>query len=96
MPMSEQDARKKWCPHVRWNGGDNTQAVKTATASHVGFCIASECMMWQWATNRCSGCGGDGKIHTHDKGVWTDIECPKCIGTGNPSTGDCGLKRGKP
>ena len=52
--MTEDDARKRWCPMVRykstkgeginrWVDIDDAQMLPD-----MARCIASECMMWQW------------------------------------------------
>jgi len=67
--MTEEDARKKWCPHARvWQiSGDITTAVAyNRTESELGSytnptrsrCIASDCMMWESWNNLGGGdCG---------------------------------------
>lgn len=39
--MTEDEARKKWCPHVRHPQFGNTQDLQGTR------CIASECMAWR-------------------------------------------------
>jgi len=44
--MTEAEARTKWCPMVRypvWPG-------ECSGGNEGAKCIASDCMMWQWAT----------------------------------------------
>ena len=53
--MTEEEAKTKWCPHVRFSACDdsdssNRDQVSTNT-DVVGLwnnCIASDCMMWSW------------------------------------------------
>ena len=55
--MTEEQARKKWCPHVRHEGNSVTFNRGTAHGplndhpGNVGTlcnCIASDCMSWRW------------------------------------------------
>jgi len=48
--MTEDEARKKWCPMVRWTShdGDNRYAEPFENRGANCMCIASECMMWRW------------------------------------------------
>ena len=42
--MTEDEARKKWCPMVR----PSSIAMKDIREAHEMKCVASECMMWRW------------------------------------------------
>ena len=44
--MTEEEARKKWCPHMRVNGNNRNYSV-TEPESDRFRCIASDCMMWE-------------------------------------------------
>ena len=51
--MTEDQARTKWCPHVRYgDGGDDVatnRCGKFTSENHEwARCIASDCMMWRW------------------------------------------------
>lgn len=46
MAMSEDEARKRWCPHVRVHGSN---ALSSDRMPEWSYCIGSNCMMWQWA-----------------------------------------------
>ena len=64
MICTEEEAKKKWCPHIRyegeeqggsWNAGiDGNDRINahTVSAKFIGKyecnCIASACMMWEW------------------------------------------------
>ncbi len=51
---TEDEARKKWCPHVRYssNRGDGINRWVTAEDEQpnpeMSRCIGSECMAWRW------------------------------------------------
>jgi hypothetical protein len=54
--MTEDEARKKWCPMSRINTGEapnvsfnriTTDAFLENKSAAVGMCIASDCMMWR-------------------------------------------------
>jgi hypothetical protein len=46
--MTEEEAKKKWCPMIRgFHMGTFKRHITEKTASN---CIASECMMWRWKT----------------------------------------------
>ena len=62
MLTTEQEAREKWCPHVRivekWQTGNthprnrmvDMPAAVVLAENLIGCqCIASECAMWRWA-----------------------------------------------
>ena len=57
--MTEEEARKKWCPMVRitletehWEAMNNREQPLTADGSRTK-CIASDCMMWIAIDNEC-------------------------------------------
>ena len=66
--MTEEEARKKWCPMVKgWQGNEVTGF------SYMQHCEASDCMMWRWdrkTTIPCPECGASGYVH--------DDICPLC------------------
>lgn len=50
--MTEEEARKKWCPMVRF-AGQVLEPAYNRTNSGITLqqhdkCIASDCMMWRW------------------------------------------------
>lgn len=50
---TEEQAREKWCPHVRISASDgpcegNHAANIGADLNPLGRCIASDCMAWRW------------------------------------------------
>lgn len=51
MHMTEDEARKKWCPHVRFGNeaGCNRNTAPEGSGGALTNCIASECMAWRWA-----------------------------------------------
>lgn len=77
--MIEEEARKKWCPMVRFNtAGDghvyHNKPPKSKDDSceaneYSAYCIASDCMMWKSAGGELDD---DGEV---------------------VSNGDCGLKK---
>ena len=62
--MTEDEARTKWCPHVRYIAKFNGPCVGTYnrgyedTGINKSLCIASDCMMFRWHSGFASGyCG---------------------------------------
>ena len=43
--MTEEEARTKWCPHVRFPDAGNRSEYYNSK------CIASDCMMWKIANS---------------------------------------------
>ncbi|MCB9993937.1 MAG: hypothetical protein H6873_09810 [Hyphomicrobiaceae bacterium] len=61
MLISETEARKKWCPHVRVEGNNRLHNTITGGVSHndaAYLCVAGECMAWRSFHLRFSH-GGD-------------------------------------
>jgi len=60
--MTEDEARKKWCPMVRWTShdGDNRYAEPFENRGANCMCIASECMMWKTQRELIGGNEVDG------------------------------------
>lgn len=48
--MTEEEARTKWCPHVRKPFGSGGAGNRPTTASTE--CIGSACSAWLWAEER--------------------------------------------
>lgn len=54
MILTEEEARTKWCPEVRFVIGPNTPTWQGSWWDSRGetgkppLCIASNCMMWRW------------------------------------------------
>jgi hypothetical protein len=50
--MTEDEAKKKWCPMIRDCGtyqGMIYSGVNSSEGNPAGYnCIASDCMMWRW------------------------------------------------
>lgn len=68
MMLTEEEARKKWCPFVRYyEAGDRAASNRwrqslPAEEPHAlnpvpCRCIASDCMMWQWFDHQKGYCG---------------------------------------
>lgn len=65
MSMTEEDARKKWCPFVRvteegveksWNRSIDQFLIDGGKMKAVHTaCIASECMAWRWVLTEKPG-----------------------------------------
>jgi hypothetical protein len=67
--MTEGEAKKKWCPMVRYLAvfTDGTGKRECSGGYNRGYensginkslCLASECMMWRWKDCHCQGqCG---------------------------------------
>jgi len=57
--MTEQEAKTKWCPMVRFQIGPDNPSWQNVAYSNRGDyfdntctgCIASACMMWRYKTN---------------------------------------------
>jgi hypothetical protein len=51
--MTEEEAKSKWCPFVRFamHEGDGTGAANRADIDmpHWNRCCASDCMAWRWS-----------------------------------------------
>ena len=45
--MTEEEAKTKWCPHVRITGSNTSDNTYEKLNKEV-CCIASDCMMWKW------------------------------------------------
>ena len=54
--MTEEEARKKWCPMVSFVCYDNRSGRKEKNDR----CIASECMWWRWNKKLIGGNHEDG------------------------------------
>jgi hypothetical protein len=81
--MTEEQARQKWCPMVRYAG--EVSFNKCLPVIPGLNCIASDCMMWaEQTTFRCKGCGS---IHNPNF---------NCCGEGGEfvKDGRCGLNSG--
>jgi len=68
--MTEDEAKTKWCPHVRQSNGYKEGFSKNRESSGAptdARCIASECMAWRWiispekAPNASGYCGLAGR-----------------------------------
>ena len=64
MLLTEQEAKSKWCPMVRynWNAPNNTAGINR-NEGNLNNCIASRCMMWRgdYYKNGAGYCGLSGK-----------------------------------
>ena len=66
--MTEEEARKKWCPHIRVNG-NNRSYSRTPPEPHLYRCIASDCMMWEETTELVGSPPDDGDCGLKRKDV---------------------------
>lgn len=58
--MTEDEARKKWCPQTRL--GDRGNRSNASGVDYVfGRCIASDCMMWRETSSQHGYCGLAGR-----------------------------------
>ena len=49
--MTEDEAKTKWCPHVRLQHSDEP-ASNRYRDDWIGGCIGSQCMAWRWASEK--------------------------------------------
>lgn len=47
MIVTEQEAKTKWCPEIRADGGSCNAGVQNDKDVRLGNCIGSGCMMWR-------------------------------------------------
>lgn len=69
--MTEQEARKKWCPFARRGAvlDENYVAAVNRLSDMDNWpkCIASDCMAWRWSEELDKGWAGkDGTNKTND------------------------------
>jgi len=74
MSYTEEGARKKWCPMVRFYHGHDCAAAnrwvnfaKDIDTTEGSRCIASDCMMWRWksvGTKKLDGYCGLSRVVT--------------------------------
>lgn len=54
--MTEDEAKTKWCPMVRWSGdnaaGFGNNRGRIDKDQHNAYCIGSQCMMWREHTEK--------------------------------------------
>ncbi len=49
--MTEEDAKKRWCPMARSGYAGEVGEISNRAAFNKQFdgaCLSSDCMMWQW------------------------------------------------
>jgi hypothetical protein len=46
--MTEDEARKKWCPHVRFSQWAEGIINNRGDLNGKHDCLASKCMAWRW------------------------------------------------
>jgi hypothetical protein len=53
MQITEEEARKKWCPMVTYHGSPAHGGGVSRPGEHDHcYCIASKCMAWRWNWNQ--------------------------------------------
>ena len=55
MYVTEEEAKQKWCPHIRVAdcGADNAVSSNRSAAQELNYqCLASDCMMWRGALSQ--------------------------------------------
>ena len=52
MILTEEEAKKKWCPFTRNGNEAGCNRAGTITSRPFDACIASECMAWRWTHMR--------------------------------------------
>lgn len=66
MTLTEQEAKTKWCPHVRCLRGVVSLGVAMSAAANADYndrhpeyarCIGSECMAWRRKSGTAGFCG---------------------------------------
>jgi len=46
--LSEEEAKTKWCPMVRYSQNFNDLTSNRPGEYDHPYCMASDCMMWRW------------------------------------------------
>lgn len=93
MILTEEEARKKWCPHARelgraQDGGNISRLVagynRGGDGAMIPSCIGSACMAWRWAEAK--------KIRDIDLVTSDVVDLPPRVGfcglSGTPDYGD--------
>ena len=57
MLLTEDEARKKWCPFVRQTRGSDFPYNRDHNDLDGCRCIASDCMAWRWSNPHEGHCG---------------------------------------
>ncbi len=50
--MTEEEAKTKWCPFVRFVATDEAAYNNRPAGSDETLCIGSNCMAWRWSLKR--------------------------------------------
>ena len=95
--MTEEEAKTKWCPHVRVRyDGDpvavNMQHSDWASDEKRPKCIASDCMMWVQDTSYWAK---DGRRIPTESDEFNNYLTPEDGGFETVCEGHCGLSHGK-
>lgn len=77
MLMTEEEAKAKWCPMVRFHATltDDMTPNRNVKSGDVSLCLASHCAMWRW---------GDAGAHNPLTNIWERLPRGYCGLAGQP------------
>ena len=94
--MTEQEAKKRWCPMVRFSTGVDDGNASNRWLNYPSpaecSCIASGCMMWRWSEYQREWLGS---VHPGGQCFWDSQVGLYFRETSEGTKGYCGLG-GKP